>query len=249
MFVKEYHLLSEGQAIGAGKGESRGITPYGLDYSPIDGMIWYSKLNGNRIGRIDPKGFVWVCGTGNDTINRFDPKTERWVEIRLPMRVSYTREIEFDEEGNVWTSASGPSRHMERALGQVIKIEILEDQGDGVKLAKVNLTGDILGALTAENKLKPMGKRRFTPLPKNRPNARKIDHKLLAHIERTVKLPEAYLKSKHQDHVDKRMAGFNQRQRERLGRLWQDKRKATPKMKNPGHSFVKILEFVVENVK
>ncbi len=45
------------------------------------------------------------------------------------------------------------------------------------------------------------------------------------------------------------MAGFNQRQRERLGRLWQDKRKATPKMKNPGHSFVKILEFVVENVK
>jgi hypothetical protein len=26
----------------------------GVDYSPIDGMIWYSKLNGNRIGRIDP---------------------------------------------------------------------------------------------------------------------------------------------------------------------------------------------------
>jgi len=315
--VKEYHLLSEGQAVGAGKGESRGITPYGLDYSPIDGMIWYSKLNGNRIGcidpkapdgdvkewnppfrgprrlhiapngiiwvpgfgsgvlgkfdpksekwtvyalpdsenqipyalNVDPKGFVWVCGTGNDTINRFDPRTERWVEIRLPMRVSYTREIEFDEEGNVWTSTSGPSRHMERALGQVIKIEVLEDQGDGVKLAKVNLTGDMLGALTAENKPKPMGKRRYTPLPKNPPKARKIDHKLLAHIEKNVKLPEAYLKSKHQDYVDKRMAGFNQRQRERLGRLWQDKRKAAPKMKNAGHSFVKILEFVGENVK
>ncbi|MEM7317015.1 MAG: carboxypeptidase regulatory-like domain-containing protein, partial [Planctomycetota bacterium] len=52
--VKEYRLLRAHQAVAAGKGESRGITPYGLDYSPVDGMIWYSKLNGNRIGRIDP---------------------------------------------------------------------------------------------------------------------------------------------------------------------------------------------------
>ena len=52
--VKEYHLLSANQAVAAGKGESRGITPYGIDFSPVDGMIWYSKLNGNRIGRIDP---------------------------------------------------------------------------------------------------------------------------------------------------------------------------------------------------
>ncbi|MEM7600521.1 MAG: hypothetical protein AAF357_03795 [Verrucomicrobiota bacterium] len=52
---KEYHLLTAGQVKAGGKGESRGITPYGLDYSPVDGTIWYSKLNGNRIGRIDPK--------------------------------------------------------------------------------------------------------------------------------------------------------------------------------------------------
>ena len=87
--VKEYKLLSAGQAMGAGRGESRGITPYGLDYSPADGMIWYSKLNGNRIGRIDPRaedgdikewnppfrgprrlhvapdGMVWVPGFGS----------------------------------------------------------------------------------------------------------------------------------------------------------------------------------------
>ena len=173
--VKEYKLLSAGQAVAAGRGESRGITPYGLDFSPVDGMIWYSKLNGNRIGRIDPnsddgdikewnppfrgprrlhvapdgmvwvpgfgsgvfgkfnpttqqwtvyelpdaenqipyalnvdsKGIVWICGTHNDTINRFDPKTETFTEIRLPTRVSYTREIEFDDEGNIWTSTSG----------------------------------------------------------------------------------------------------------------------------------------------
>ncbi|MGB1817522.1 MAG: virginiamycin B lyase family protein, partial [Rubripirellula sp.] len=190
--VKEYKLLSAGQAVAAGRGESRGITPYGLDFSPVDGMIWYSKLNGNRIGRIDPnaddgdikewnppfrgprrlhvapdgmvwvpgfgsgvfgkfdptteqwtvyelpdaenqipyalnvdsKGIVWICGTHNDTINRFDPKTETFTEIRLPTRVSYTREIEFDDEGNVWTSTSGPARHMERGVGAVIRISL-----------------------------------------------------------------------------------------------------------------------------
>ena len=57
--VKEYKLLSAGQAVAAGRGESRGITPYGLDFSPVDGMIWYSKLNGNRIGRIDPNARRW----------------------------------------------------------------------------------------------------------------------------------------------------------------------------------------------
>ena len=47
---------------------------------------------------IDKDGIVWICGTANDTINRFDPKTEMFYEYRLPMRVSYTREIEFDDQ-------------------------------------------------------------------------------------------------------------------------------------------------------
>ena len=202
--VKEYKLLRKGQAVGAGRGESRGITPYGLDYSPVDGMIWYSKLNGNRIGRINPKapdgdikewnppfrgprrlhvapnglvwvpgfgsgvfgsfnpkterwtvyelpdaenqipyalnvdkkGIVWVCGTGNDTIIRFDPKTQMMTEFRLPTRVSYTREIEFDDEGNVWTSTSGPARHMERGVGAVIRISLPKSmpKGGGIRL-------------------------------------------------------------------------------------------------------------------
>jgi streptogramin lyase len=321
--VKEYHLLSEGQAIGAGKGESRGITPYGLDYSPVDGMIWYSKLNGNRIGRIDPnkpdgaikewnppfrgprrlhldqdgivwvpgfgsgvlgkfdptteqwttyalpdmenqipyalnidpQGFVWICGTGNDTINRFDPKTERLIEIRLPMRVSYTREIEFDEEGNAWTSTSGPSRHMERALGQVIKIEILKDEGGGVKLAQVNLTDDQLGTLTAANKPAPLKQRRYTPLPKNKRGAAKqrpkksVNGKLLGQIEATS-LPAAYQNGiKHQDYVDKRMKTFSPKQRARLGQLWNEKRRADKKIRNAGHSFVKIMEWIANNEK
>ena len=195
--VKEYKLLNKNQAVGAGKGESRGITPYGIDFSPVDGKIWYSKLNGNRIGRIDPnaedgdikewnppfrgprrlhvaadgmvwvpgfgsgvfgrfdpkteewkvyelpdaenqipyalnidpKGYVWICGTGSDSLHRFDPKTEDLVEFRLPSRVTYTREIEFDADGNVWTcNSNGPARHTERGFGSIIKLEIVGDK-------------------------------------------------------------------------------------------------------------------------
>ena len=195
--VKQYRLLKKDQAVGAGKGESRGITPYGIDYSPVDGMIWYSKLNGNRIGRIDPnapdgdvkewnppfrgprrlhvaqdgmvwvpgfgsgvfgkfdptteewkvydlpnkdnqipyalnidpQGYVWICGTGNDTLYRFDPQAEKLVEFRMPSRVTYTREIEFDEDGNVWTcNSNGPARHTERGFGSIIKLELVEQE-------------------------------------------------------------------------------------------------------------------------
>ena len=209
-FVKEYHLLDAGQVKAGGKGESRGITPYGLDYSPVDGMIWYSKLNGNRIGRINPKvpdgditewnppfrgprrlhvapdgmvwvpgfgsgvfgkfdptseewttyplpdylnqipyalnvapdGMVWICGTGNDTLYRFNPETQYLVEFPLPFRVSYTREIEFDEDGNVWTSTSGPARHMENVCGSIIKLELPNDveETGGLKLSPIQLS-------------------------------------------------------------------------------------------------------------
>lgn len=217
---KEYQLLDAGQVKAGGKGESRGITPYGLDYSPVDGTIWYSKLNGNRIGRIDPKapdgditewnppfrgprrlhvapdgnvwvpgfgsgvfgkfdpksekwttyplpdylnqipyalnvapdGMVWICGTHNDTLYRFNPKTEYLIEFPLPFRVSYTREIEFDKEGNVWTSTSGPARHMENFCGTIIKLEILDDfkeEVGGMKLKPIELRLDEQGVLTA----------------------------------------------------------------------------------------------------
>ena len=189
--VKSYDLPSADQAIGGGKGESRGRTPYGIDVAP-DGKIWYSKLNGNRVGRIDPTvpdgdvkewappfrgprrlhvapdgivwvpgfgsgvlgkfdpkteewtvyplpdaenqipyalnvhpttGEVWICGTGNDTIIRFNPETEKFAHYPMPSRVTYTREIEFDDEGNVWTCNSNvPIRHAERGIGSVVRI-------------------------------------------------------------------------------------------------------------------------------
>lgn len=76
--------------------------PTALINSPVDDTIWYSKLNGNRIGRIDPKseddnikewnplfrgpqwlhavqdGIVWVRGFGSGVFGKFNPKTEEW---------------------------------------------------------------------------------------------------------------------------------------------------------------------------
>ena len=192
--VTQYDLLDADQAVGAGRGESRGITPYGLDFSPVDGSIWYTKLNGNRIGRIDPKveggaikewnppfrgprrlhvaqdgkvwvpgfgsgvfgsfdpkteewevidlpdalnqipyalnvgpkGNIWITGTGNDTISKYDPKTKVMTEYRMPSRVTYTRELEFGDDGSIWTcNSNAPVRHTERGFGSLIKLELL----------------------------------------------------------------------------------------------------------------------------
>jgi putative heme-binding domain-containing protein len=299
-FVKEYKLLSAGQAIGAGRGESRGITPYGLDYSPVDGMIWYSKLNGNRIGRIDPNvddgdikewnppfrgprrlhvapdgmvwvpgfgsgvfgkfdpntefwtvyelpdaenqipyalnvdrdGIVWICGTGNDTINRFDPKSETLVEFRLPNRVSYTREIEFDDDGNVWTSTSGPARHMERGVGAVIRISLPKTlpEGGGIKLAPKRYEGshDIGNLATAAKTSRPMKRDNTT---------------LFAKIDK-AEMPAAYRTMPHQKYVDKRMAEMPPQNRGLVGQLWNDFRQANPSRSRDGEMFIRILEHI-----
>ena len=67
--------------------------------------------------------------------------------------------------------------------------------------------------------------------------------KLLKQIEATD-FPKGYHGSTHQAFVDRRMAALTSQQRQRIGRLWKEKRRLHPKMKNVGGSFVKILEYV-----
>ena len=56
--VKSYKLPSKDQVRGTGaRGESRGVTPYGIDVAP-NGNVFYTKLNGQRIGRIIPRTVV-----------------------------------------------------------------------------------------------------------------------------------------------------------------------------------------------
>ncbi len=300
--VKEYHLLKKNQAVAAGKGESRGLTPYGLDVAP-DGSIWYSKLNANRIGRIDPKapdgdvrewnppfrgprrhhvdqdgivwvpgfgsgvlgrfdpktekwttyalpdyenqipyalnidarGIVWICGTGNDTIGRFDPKTERLIEIPMPTRVTFTREIEFDEEGNIWTcSSNGPTRHNERGRGSLIRIELPKGEpaaDEGVKLKRIVLPHHQVAYV--------------------RPVAwHKSPHgELLKQID-AMPAPEGIPVNKTLDkHFKKRMASFTEKQRRRFDTLRKGMDLVDPDMENRGLSYLKILEYIHNNEK
>lgn len=176
-----------------GFGEAGGIVPYGIDIAP-DGRVWYTKLNGQRVGVIDPtieggniqewnppvrgprrlkvgldgkvwvpgfgsgdlasydpetdewkvyslpgEGFgmpyalgihpqtgdVWICGTGSDTMMRLDVETGELDVYPMPLRVTYTREIEFDANGDVWTCNSNfPPRHIENHYSSIIKIEL-----------------------------------------------------------------------------------------------------------------------------
>jgi streptogramin lyase len=196
--IKMYQLPNANQVRGGGtRGESRGVTPYGIDIAP-NGHVWYGKLNGQRLGRIAPEladddpqkiveweppvhgprrfhvapngivwvpgwasgdlasfdpsteewavyplpqgpdslpyalnvepktGHVWICGTGTDSMLRFDPKSQTFTEYLMPTRVTYTREVEFDDEGNVWvTNSNYPVRHVENGYGSVIRISTM----------------------------------------------------------------------------------------------------------------------------
>ncbi len=167
--------------------------PYGIDIAP-DGGVWFSQLNENRIGRIDPETFavdlidtpfpaprrlrfdargrlwipsfttghialfdvktrafiddialpivplagetpyalaveprtqqVWVCGTNSDTLMRYEPEARRFTVYPLPTRVTYTRELDFDAEGRVWTSDSNsPAWQIERGQPIVLRLD------------------------------------------------------------------------------------------------------------------------------
>jgi streptogramin lyase len=66
---------------------------------------------------------VWICGTNSDTLIRFDLKTETFTIYPMPTRVTYTREIDFDNDGGVWTSNSNhPGWQIETAVPQIIRL-------------------------------------------------------------------------------------------------------------------------------
>jgi virginiamycin B lyase len=87
---------------------------------PIEGVETPYALNVDR--RSDT---VWICGTNSDSLIRFQPATEKFTVFPLPTRVTYTREIDFDDGGNVWTSNSNfPSWQIEGSGPKVIRLEV-----------------------------------------------------------------------------------------------------------------------------
>lgn len=86
---------------------------------PIEGTETPYALNVDR--RTDT---VWICGTNSDSLIRFEPRTETFTVFPLPTRVTYTREIDFDTDGNVWTSNSNfPTWQIEGPSPKVIRLQ------------------------------------------------------------------------------------------------------------------------------
>jgi streptogramin lyase len=67
---------------------------------------------------------VWICGTNSDSLIRFEPASERFTVYPMPTRVTYTRELDFDAQGRVWTSNSNaPTWQIEGGYPRVIRLD------------------------------------------------------------------------------------------------------------------------------
>lgn len=116
------------------------------------GMLWIPGFSSGLLSRFDPKtrefksyplpieplgtetpyalnvdrttDTVWICGTNSDSLIRFEPKTEQFTVYPLPTRVTYTREIDFDEQGRIWTSNSNlPTWQIEGGFPRVLRLD------------------------------------------------------------------------------------------------------------------------------
>lgn len=87
---------------------------------PTPGVETPYALNVDR--RTD---IVWICGTASDTMMSFDPRSEKFTIYPMPTRVTYTREIDFDQQGNIWTSNSNvPAWQIEAPSPEFIRLEL-----------------------------------------------------------------------------------------------------------------------------
>jgi virginiamycin B lyase len=116
------------------------------------GMLWIPSFSGSAVARFDPRtrefkswplptepagtetpyalnvdrrtDTVWICGTASDSLIRFEPGPERFTVYPMPTKVTYTREIDFDERGAVWTSNSNlPAWQIDGGVPKMIRLE------------------------------------------------------------------------------------------------------------------------------
>jgi len=70
------------------------------------------------------KDEVWITGTQSDSIIRFNPATETWTHYPSPTQVTYTREMDMDDQHRIWAShASFPTWHIEGGLPKVFRVD------------------------------------------------------------------------------------------------------------------------------
>jgi len=77
------------------------------------------------------RDIVWVCGTNSDSLIRLDPAARAagapdggFRIYPLPTRVTYTRDVDFDAQGRVWTSNSNlPAWQIEGGFPRVLRLD------------------------------------------------------------------------------------------------------------------------------
>jgi virginiamycin B lyase len=98
---------------------TRKFKNYSLPVVPAGSDTPYS-LNVDKKRKI-----VWVTGNQSDSVYTFDIKREKWRTIPLPRRTTFTRDFEFDPDGNAYTANSNfPSWQIEDTQPTLIKIEL-----------------------------------------------------------------------------------------------------------------------------
>ncbi|MBW2231657.1 MAG: hypothetical protein JRH17_14825 [Deltaproteobacteria bacterium] len=99
--------------------ETREFKIWPLPIAPLGSETPYALHVDHR------KDHVWICGTNSDSMIRFEPEAERFTVYPMPTRVTFTREVDFDAQGRVWTSNSnGPSWQIEGGVPKVTRIDI-----------------------------------------------------------------------------------------------------------------------------
>ena len=115
----------------------RGSQTYGLDINPWDGSVWYTRLVGNAVGRIDPTTFkvqewdppvfgprrarfdkdggLWIPGYGDGKIARLDTKTMKYQIFTVPTLAPDEQETPYavgvdPRTQDVWVSANMSDR-------------------------------------------------------------------------------------------------------------------------------------------
>jgi len=111
--------------------------PYGIDVSPVDGSIWYAKLNASKIGRIDPRSFeirefdtpmkgprrprfdqqgnLWIPAFEDGGLLKFDTRTEVFESYKLPLLAPNEYEVPYalnvhPQTGDVWITSNMSDR-------------------------------------------------------------------------------------------------------------------------------------------
>jgi streptogramin lyase len=119
------------------QGRSAFPFPYGIDVNPVDGSIWYAKLNAHKIGRIDPRtqevtefdtplkgprrlrfdaqGNLWIPAFDDSGLMKFDTRTQRFETFKLPLLAHNEYEVPYalnvhPKTGDVWITSNMSDR-------------------------------------------------------------------------------------------------------------------------------------------